>query len=220
MTICYSSEQEPLKRKNTYGQNVNLDDYDQTTYSYSAFHFIFVMAGMFIQMTLTNWVSPTDNITADDTNTYTFWIKTSTTLIIITVYLLVLLAPLCCTKERYERYRNKVEETIGVEPNDSRKTRKSGISLDTISSRSSRISTKKNQKNQVSPESHSESDIESDIPEPPKMSELPPSPLFAKKKRKTVIIREPSPIRTTIVTSSEYTDTESIKIPRANPYAN
>ena len=42
------------------------------------------MAGMFIQMTLTNWVSPTDNITADDTNTYTFWIKTSTTLIIIT----------------------------------------------------------------------------------------------------------------------------------------
>lgn len=41
------------------------------------------MAGMFIQMTLTNWVSPTDNITADDTNTYTFWIKTSTTLIII-----------------------------------------------------------------------------------------------------------------------------------------
>ena len=147
--LCYSSEQEPLKRKNTYGQNVNLDDYDQakvipysvqscgnrrsweelnghfmwhsplrlqwallvlfshvlswtyrsfcllfhlclrmtldkTTYSYSAFHFIFVMAGMFIQMTLTNWVSPTDNITADDTNTYTFWIKTSTTLIIIT----------------------------------------------------------------------------------------------------------------------------------------
>ena len=57
---------------------------DKTTYSYSAFHFIFVMAGMFIQMTLTNWVSPTDNITADDTNTYTFWIKTSTTLIIIT----------------------------------------------------------------------------------------------------------------------------------------
>ena len=56
----------------------------KTTYSYSAFHFIFVMAGMFIQMTLTNWVSPTDNITADDTNTYTFWIKTSTTLIIIT----------------------------------------------------------------------------------------------------------------------------------------
>ena len=107
-----------------------------------------------------------------------------------------------------------------MEPNDSRKTRKSGISLDTISSRSSRISTKKNQKNQVSPESHSESDIESDIPEPPKMSELPPSPLFAKKKRKTVIIREPSPIRTTIVTTSEYTDTESIKIPRANPYAN
>ena len=27
--LCYSSEQEPLKRKNTYGQNVNLDDYDQ-----------------------------------------------------------------------------------------------------------------------------------------------------------------------------------------------
>lgn len=78
----------------------------------------------------------------------------------------------------------------------------------------------KTQKNKVSPESHSESDIESDIPEPPKMSELPPSPLFAKKKRKTVIIREPSPIRTTNITSSEYTDTESIQIPRANPYAN
>ena len=27
--LCYSSEQEPLKRKNTRGQNVNLDDYDQ-----------------------------------------------------------------------------------------------------------------------------------------------------------------------------------------------
>ena len=27
--LCYSSEQEQLKRKNTRGQNVNLDDYDQ-----------------------------------------------------------------------------------------------------------------------------------------------------------------------------------------------
>ena len=34
----------------------------QLTYKYWAFHLIYLAAGMFLMMTLTNWVSPSDNI--------------------------------------------------------------------------------------------------------------------------------------------------------------
>ena len=151
---CYENDdEESVHLSRAKGQMVERDDYYGVTYNYSSFHLIYLSAGMFLMMTLTNWISPSDSITASTVNTYTFWIKSITTIIIILVYLAMLALPICCSKEQYQEYRNKVENVVGLDSDELRQTRRFTRKMENLSDLSSisGISLQSFKKNSVHP---------------------------------------------------------------------
>ena len=71
------------------------DDKEKLTYRYWSFHVIYAAASMYLMMTITNWFTPSDLEVARGNST-TFWIKAGTTAVIVIIYLMALIAPLCC----------------------------------------------------------------------------------------------------------------------------
>lgn len=72
------------------GQEVIDDEENNTTYSYSFFHLVFLTATLFLMMTLTHWLTPnaTGNANA------AVWVKISASWLSLLIYLWILIAPL------------------------------------------------------------------------------------------------------------------------------
>ncbi|CAB3988983.1 probable serine incorporator [Paramuricea clavata] len=77
------------------GKVVN-DEEDEVIYSYSFFHFVYLLAALYIMMVMTNWVEPDHSDTENVQGTWgAFWVKIVTGWVCVVVYLWTLIAPIC-----------------------------------------------------------------------------------------------------------------------------
>jgi serine incorporator 1/3 len=75
-------------------QRVWDDEKDTTAYSYSGCHFIFLLATLYVMMTLTNWYKPlTSDLKQFTANDPSMWVKISSSWICILLYIWTCVAP-------------------------------------------------------------------------------------------------------------------------------
>ena len=100
------------------GQDVLLDDCPELTYSYCGFHLIYACASQYLMMTTTGWLNAfrfesIDDITKDNTSTM-FIIQASTTLTILFVYVVTLITPLFCPKQKQSELSDASDTTVSI----------------------------------------------------------------------------------------------------------
>ncbi|CAL8341026.1 unnamed protein product [Lota lota] len=69
------------------------DEQDMVQYSYCFFHFMLLLASLYIMMTLTNWYSPDAEYTALTSKWPTVWVKISSSWVCLALYTWTLVAP-------------------------------------------------------------------------------------------------------------------------------
>ncbi|CAH1254732.1 SERINC5 [Branchiostoma lanceolatum] len=85
------------------GKKMIDNEQDGVVYSYSFFHFVFLLASLYIMMTLTNWYNPksVQDVLAFGATWASVWVKVSSSWICFILYLWTLIAPLCCTDREF-----------------------------------------------------------------------------------------------------------------------
>jgi len=70
------------------------DEEGAVAYSYSFFHFMMVLATLYIMMTITNWYKPSgSNLNSLSSSVAAFWVKISSSWLCFLLYAWTLLAP-------------------------------------------------------------------------------------------------------------------------------
>jgi hypothetical protein len=66
---------------------------DEVAYSWSLFHLMFALATLYVMMTLTNWYSPSSDITSFTSNSAAMWVKMISSWLAAAIYLWTMVAP-------------------------------------------------------------------------------------------------------------------------------
>jgi len=66
---------------------------DEVAYSWSLFHVMFALATLYVMMTLTNWYSPSGDLSSYDSNSAAMWVKIISSWLAGAIYLWTLIAP-------------------------------------------------------------------------------------------------------------------------------
>jgi hypothetical protein len=74
-------------------QKVWDDEKDEVAYSYSGCHFIFLLASLYVMMTLTNWYKPTSDLNNFTANEPSMWVKITSSWLCIVIYIWTCIAP-------------------------------------------------------------------------------------------------------------------------------
>ena len=75
-------------------QRVWDDEKDTVAYSYAICHFVFLLATLYVMMTLTNWYKPiTSDLKQFTANDPSMWVKISSSWICILLYIWTCVAP-------------------------------------------------------------------------------------------------------------------------------
>ncbi|RNA03555.1 Serine incorporator, partial [Brachionus plicatilis] len=89
------TEAEPEDDKDLDRQKVWDDESDNVAYSYAGCHFIFLLASLYVMMTLTNWYKPsTSDLTSFKANEPSMWVKIVSSWMCILIYIWTCIAPL------------------------------------------------------------------------------------------------------------------------------
>jgi hypothetical protein len=83
------------------GKKVWDDESDGVAYSYSFFHFMFLLASLYIMMTLTHWYKPTSDFKNMTTNEPAMWVKISSSWVCLLLYAWTLVAPIVLSNREF-----------------------------------------------------------------------------------------------------------------------
>lgn len=66
---------------------------DGVTYSYAMFHFMMLLATLFVMMSITNWYQPDKHTALLSANYASFWVKAANSWTCVAIYVWTLIAP-------------------------------------------------------------------------------------------------------------------------------
>ena len=76
------------------GQTVWDNEVEGVAYSYAMFHFMMLLATLFVMMSITNWYQPDKHTSLLSANYASFWIKAVNSWVCVAIYVWTLVAPL------------------------------------------------------------------------------------------------------------------------------
>ena len=91
-----------VKDEEQSGQKVYDNEKEGVTYSYSFFHFMFLLASLYITMTITNWELPSKDFSFTQKSWPAVWVKISSSWICFALYAWTLFAPILLSNRSFE----------------------------------------------------------------------------------------------------------------------
>ena len=91
-----------VKDEEANGQKVYDNEQDGVAYSYSFFHFMFLLAALYIMMTITNWELPGKNFSESQKSWPAVWVKISSSWVCFALYAWTLFAPILLSNRSFD----------------------------------------------------------------------------------------------------------------------
>lgn len=91
-----------VKDEESAGQNVYDNEQEGVTYSYSFFHFMFLLASLYIMMTITNWELPTGDFSSTQKGWPAVWVKIVSSWVCFALYVWTLFAPILLSNRSFD----------------------------------------------------------------------------------------------------------------------